>query len=320
MIPFLCSLSIEDKSRIACGPEDYFGFFPIQKLQSEDFSLKGLRFLNADRTIRYSSVSEHLEDGLIYRGERYIGINPKYEDRFMYSYFEADRQDTTFGVFVFYKGSKYRIVATPLYTFHEGVEYVLSDDMPFHFEDSSLSDSCFTFFIEEYVPYRVDTCSRKAHRGDYELLKKKEVRVCEDEMYESIILDSIPTNKCIVNFNDDEVDYIYVDSVDERPRYKGGGKAILAYLRRNFSAGKQKDEGCSFDVVFLIDPSYRCVMGAKIRNKDYDSLTITEQKILQVIEDMPRRWKPGKCGEDSVRTKESLQIFVNKRGKVVDVK
>lgn len=316
MIPFLCSLTNENKfkivNRIAIPTA-----IPVQNLQCRDYDLKTLEFYGSPYGVAYSPVYDYEQDCFIRENDRYVGLNPKFDSVFMYSRIVASRQDTTFDLCIFYKGPKYYVVLNPSYV-HKGAESYRVGDIRIPWDDSIRCDSCVTVYLDETIPFRIDTCTSKpTYEQTHVLSKRRVLRFCESDMYERMDPDSLPADHCLEIFDDSEVNDGYVDYVDVRPEFPGGRGALLSYCQKGLSTNKVKIEKGTYHIVFIVDADGK-VNGPRIKGKEFEHLTKSEQELLHLVENMPL-WNPGICGGDSVQTKGTLCLKVGRKGNVLSL-
>ncbi len=317
LLPFLCSLTNEHKfkivNRIAIPTA-----IPIQNLQCRDYDLKTLEFYGSPFGVVYSPVYDYEQDCFIKENGKYVGLNPKYDSVFMYSRIVASRQDSIFDLCVFYKGSKYYVVLNPRSVL-KGVGRYTIGDIRIPWDDSIRCDSCVTIYLDETVPFRTDTCrtSKPTYEQTHILSKRRVLRFCESEMYEKMDPDSLPADKCVATFDDEDVDDVYVDYVDVRPEFPRGRDALLSYCQKRLSTNKMKIEKGTYFIVFIVDADGK-VNGPRIKGKEFEHLTKSEQELLRFVENMPQ-WNPGICGGESVQTKETLCLKVGRKGNVLSL-
>ncbi len=318
MIPFLCSLTNEQKfkivSRIVIPTA-----IPIQNLQCRDYDLKTLEYSVSPYGygMLYLPVCDHLDRGecIIKENGKYVGLNPQCDSIFMFTRINASRQDTTYDAFIFFKGPKYYVVLYPCFV-HIGEEAYTIGDIEIAGNDSIGCDSCVTVYLDETVPFRTDTCTSMPTYSQTHILSKRTVlRICESDMYEKMDPDSLPADHCLGVFDDSEVDDAYVDYVDVRPEFPGGKNALVSYLREGLSDNKLKIEKGTYHIVFIVDADGK-VYGPRIKGKELEHLTKSELELLHLVENMPQ-WNPGKCEGHSVNTKETLCLKIGRKGKVL---
>ena len=319
LLPFLCSLTNEQKFDIVKVLVYGVNMPPIQNLQCDGYDLKSFDgFYSSPNGEVYTSVCEGDHDCFIKDDDgRDIGLNPKCDDKFMYSSIEASRHDTIFDVYIFYKGTRYYVVVNPSGVRKEKKYYTIGD-IHIPLDDSIRCDSCLTVFLDKNVPFRIDTFRymMPSITQTHILSQRKVLRICESEMYEKMSPDSFPAKKCWGVFDDPEVDDIYVDYVNTRPEFAGGRKALVSYWKKKLSTKLNLEEG-SYSIVFLVD-SEGVVKSPRIRGKDTEHLTESQIELLHHVENMPR-WEPGKCERRSVQTKETLCLEIGKHGEVISV-